>query len=326
MAHLQYEQRYTISVLLKAGKGINEISRMLDRSPSVISREICRNSSAKTHLYNPLPAQHRADERKSRHRCVRRLNESVISLIEDKLNQDYSPEQIVGYARREGIECVSIPTIYKYIQLDKQNLTSGKQLYKHLRCHTRKYIKRGTPKTGQGQIPNRRMIDQRPEQVQKKKRFGDFEADTIWIAEGACLVTVNDRASSFSLIQPVKTKKAEEVEKALIRMLTPFKGKIKTITVDNGKEFSNHEKIAQALDTEIFFAHPYHSWERGANENTNRLYRQYFKNNTNLNDLSPKYIQLIQNRLNNRPRKRLGFSSPNLFLFSNFGMTVAFTT
>jgi len=326
MAHLQYEQRYAISVLLKAGKGVNEIARLLGRSASVISREIKRNSSEKVRIYNPGPAQLRADERKKNRPHYKRLTESVVSYIEGRLKEDYSPEQIVGYAKLQGIDCVSITTIYKYIENDKQDPDSNKQLYKHLRCHTRKYIKRGTPKTGQGQIPNRIMIDQRPKEVELKERFGDFEADTMRIASGASLVTVNDRASSLSLIRLVYSRKAEEVTHTIIDMLKAFKGKINTITVDNGKEFSNHQLIAQELNTKVFFAHPYHSWERGANENTNKLYRQYFKNKTKPNEISKQYIELIQNRLNNRPRKRLGFMSPNDTLLTNFGIAVAFTT
>lgn len=150
MAHLQYEQRYTISLLLKAGKGINEIARILGRSASVISREIKRNSSPKTHLYNAKRAQLRSYERKKNRLYFRRLTPDMICMIEDKLKQDYSPEQIVGQASKQGVACVSITTIYNYIEQDKLNKDSKKLLYKHLRCHTRKYIKRGTPKTGQG--------------------------------------------------------------------------------------------------------------------------------------------------------------------------------
>lgn len=280
MAHLQYEQRYTISVLLKKGKGVNEIARLLDRSPSVISREIQRNSSPKTRLYNFKPAQLRSDQRKHKRSYFRRLTPAVISFIEEKLREDYSPEQIVGYALKQGIACVSVPTIYNYMETDKLNPDSKKQLYKHLRCHTRKYIKRGTPQTGQGQIPNRRMIDERPQEVEQKQRFGDFEADTVRIANGASLVTLNDRASSFSMIRAVRSRKAQDVEKAIIEMLIPFKRLVQTITVDNGKEFACHQNLEKALEVKVFFAHPYHSWEKGANENTNRLYRQYFKNKT----------------------------------------------
>lgn len=326
MAQLQFEQRYIVSLLLKRGNGINEIARTLGRSPSVISREVKRNSSPITRQYNPLPAQQRATIRKVNRPYFRRLTADVISLIEEKLSEDYSPEQIVGYADSHGIDCVSVTTIYKYIRQDKANTESGKQLYKHLRCHSRKYVKKGTPKTGQGQIPNRRMIDQRPAEVEEKTRFGDFEADTMWISGGACLVTINDRTSSLSLIRSLRSKKAEEVERAIIDMLSPLKGKIKTITVDNGKEFSNHERIATALDTEVYFAHPYRSWERGDNQNTNRLYRQYFNNKTKLEDISDEFILMIQNRLNNRPRKRLGFMTPNHFLFTKFGIAVAFTS
>lgn len=326
MAHLQYEQRYAISVLQKSGKGVNEIARLLARSPSVISREIKRNSSPKTKLYNAKPAQLRSEERKKNRLYFRRLTPSVVSFIEEKLEEDYSPEQIVGYAKNKGIPCVSVPTIYKYIETDKLDPASQKRLYKHLRCHTRKYVKRGTPQTGQGQIPNRRMIDERPAEVDKKERFGDFEADTVRIANGASLVTLNDRASSFSMIRPVPSRKAEDVEKAIIEMLMPFKGLAETITVDNGKEFGCHKKLEEVLGVKVFFAHPYHSWERGANENTNKLYRQYFKNKTKLSEIPKGYIDLIQNRLNNRPRKRLGFESPNLFLYNKFAIAVAFTT
>jgi transposase, IS30 family len=328
MAHLTVLQRYAINLFHNEGNGINEIARHINRSPSVVSREINRNSSPKTSRYNYMPAQRRADLRKQTKPHYIRFTPEIKAFVEEKIREDYSPEQIVGYAKLHSIECVSGPTIYKYIYEDKEKKGWHRdKLFNHLRCHGKKYKRTGAPKSGQGVIKDRVLIDERPKIVDQKQRFGDFEADTMWIANGASIVTVNDRATSLSFIRLVPSRKADVVTKAIVDILTPLKGYVNTITIDNGKEFSNHKIIAEKLNTKVYFAHPYHSWERGANENTNRLYRQYFKNKTKYEELDNQYILFIQNKLNLRPRKRLGFLSPYKYLFCNFEIeTVAFTT
>lgn len=310
MAHLNFQQRYTICVLLQQQKSITEIARTIGRDKSVVSREIARNGSQSRKAYNYNLAQQRCDLRKKKRHRFRRLTPAIESFIKEKIRQDYSPEQIVGYAKRMKIPCVSITTIYKYIWSDKANYLTKDKLFHHLRVGHKKAIKKYSKKAGLGVIPNRVMISERPKIVAKRKRFGDFEADTVWIANKAVIVTVNDRATGLSYIKALDNRKSDNVNQAIYEMLKDKIGMIKTITVDNGKEFYKHQQLAKMLKADVYFADPYASWQRGSNENTNNLYRQYFPRKTKLEQITPKKLQDAQNNLNNRPRKRYGYKSP----------------
>lgn len=192
----------------------------------------------------------------------------------------------------------------------------GGQLYKHLRHQHKKYRKRYGSPDRKCTIKNRMMIDERPKIVEEKKRLGDWEIDTIIGHEHQkAIVTLVERVSKKTLIGQVGTKKADFVSRQVIRLLSAIKPYVFTITADNGTEFSYHALIAAALEANVYFAHPYHSWERGLNENTNGLIRQYIPKGKDFGKLTDADIMSIQEKLNNRPRKSLGYATPNEVFF-----------
>lgn len=309
MSHINLEQRYVIFMFLKHGKTQNEIADFIGRDKSVISREIKRNSDKRNNTYDFSLAHRKSQKRKDDKQRRNSLTPEVLANIEDRLKDDLSPEQIVGEAKTKGIACVSHETIYKYIWRDKKQ---GGELHTHLRRQGRRYRKRGNSKDNRGIITGRVDISQRPKEVERKERFGDFEIDTV-IGKNhqGALVTINDRATGLVRIRKVETKEAETVAKVTIEALKKFKNYAHTITADNGKEFAQHAKISKELDVGFYFARPYHSWERGANENTNGLIRQYFPKGTDFSKITDEQVQAVEDKLNNRPRKRLDFKSPN---------------
>jgi len=233
------------------------------------------------------------------------LTKPIEKYIRAKLKQDWSPEQISGRMKLDiGVSIVH-ETIYRYIYSNKKN---GGKLYTYLRHKNKKYHKRSNDYMARGTIIDRVMIDKRPKIVEKKSRIGDWEIDTVVGKDHkGFLVTVVDRKSKFSIIKSVPTKHAEVVTAALIEMLTPMQKITHTITSDNGKEFAYHKQVSEALNTNFYFANPYHSWERGLNEHTNGLIRQYLPKKSTFLNVSKEEIIMIQNRLNHRPRKVLSY-------------------
>jgi transposase, IS30 family len=226
----------------------------------------------------------------------------MLSVIRPLLEKDFSPQQVVGRLEIEETECVCHETIYQYIYGQQKK---GYPLYIHLR-HKRKKIRKRLKKADlRGKIPNKTMIDQRPLEVENKVRIGDWEGDTIIGAnhQGAILTFV-ERVSKYNLVIPLEAKTAQEVEVKIITEMRKINLPVHTITFDNGREFTNHQVIAQQLNTKIFFAHPYRSWERGLNENTNGLIRQYIPKKQDFKKLTNDYICNVQNKLNNRPLRR----------------------
>ena len=209
----------------------------------------------------------------------------------------------------DGYRSISHETIYQYLLQDKKD---GGELYKYLRHKNKPYRKRYGSSDKRGEIPNKRSIEDRPSIVEEKNRIGDWEIDLI-IGKNhkQALITVVDIKSKFTLIQKVSSKKSEEVKEALISMMGIVKGNILTITSDNGKEFAKHEAIAKALETDFYFCHPYSSWERGLNENTNGLIRQFFPKGSEFTSITDEQVLAVQNNLNFRPRKTLGYKTPN---------------
>lgn len=302
---LTQEERYNIYALKKAGFSNIKIGKELERDKATIGRELRRNKGQKG--YRPKQAETFAKEReKSKKRSC--IGEGSIAYMKEKIKLKWSPEQISGRIKLEGISSVSHETIYKYLQEDKKE---GGELYLNLRHKNKRYKKRYGSIDKRGQIPNKRSIEERPSIVDDKTRIGDVEIDlVIGKHHKQAIVTVVDRKSKFTLIQKVSSKKAIEVKEALISMMHPFKDKIHTITADNGKEFSKHESIAKALDSDFFFCHPYSSWERGLNENTNGLIRQFFPKGSEFTHITEKQILEVQNNLNYRPRKTLNYRTP----------------
>ncbi len=304
---LTYEQRCQIYTLKKSGFSQRAIAEVLGVNQSTISRELSRNCGNKGYRYKQ--AHNKATERRKSSSHATKMTPAMVSLIEKKLRLDWSPEQISGWLEAEQDKSISHETIYLHVWSDKQ---SYGELYKHLRRQGKKYDKRRHGKSTRGQIKNRVSIDERPEIVDRRERLGDWEIDTV-IGKGhqGALVTIVERITQKVLCAQVDRKTEAEVTKATIALLRPYKNSVHTITADNGKEFSGHEKIAKALDADVYFAHPYSSWERALNENSNGLLRQYFPKGSNLKLVSRCEVTKAVRRLNSRPRKTLGFKTPN---------------
>ena len=307
--HITEKQRYAISKMLQVPMSKKDIAEAIGVDRSNIYREIKRNCDSRSGKYNPDLAQRKADKRKFEKKRKEVFTQAMKKRVKKLLRKDLSPEQIVGRSQVENIAMVSHETIYCWIWQDKRQ---GGDLHKSLRRQGRKYSKRGSKNAGRGFIPNRVEIDQRPSIVEQKERFGDLEIDTI-IGKNhkGAILTINDRATSRVWIRKLSGKEAIPVAKITVWALRKVKNLIHTITADNGKEFAKHEDIAQKLEIKFYFCKPYHSWERGANENTNGLIRQYIPKGKDFSEVTNKQIKWIENKLNNRPRKRLGYLTPN---------------
>jgi len=314
---LTLEQRYEIKAYMQAGFSMSMISQLIGVHKSTISREVKRNSGQKG--YRAKQAHEKAVTRWKQATKHIRFTEEIKALVAFYIRLDFSPEQVSGYLKRIHSIKTNTETIYQYIRADK---AAGGDLYCHLRCSSKKKRKRYGGTDRRGQIPDRVSIDQRPAIVDSKERIGDWEVDTV-IGKNhkGALVTAVERVTKFTCIQYVPNKTAELVSQALIKMLYPYRKRVFTITYDNGKEFSKHKKIAQVLEADGYFAHPYHSWERGLNENTNGLIRQYLPKKTSFENVKEANIIFIQNRLNGRPRKMLNFQTPQeLFIGTNVAL------
>ncbi len=304
---LTLQQRYHISAFRKCGYTQKEIAKELGVSPSTISRELRRN----VNLDGQYHPEYAASETKLRHQQKRKhtvMTPAIERYIRSKLKEEWSPEQIAGRMWKEKARKISHETIYRFIYRNKAN---GGKLYGYLRHKNKKYHRRSSSKDQRGKIPGRVGIEHRPKVVEKKRRIGDWEIDTV-IGKGhrGVLLTIVDRKSKFTLIGHCQSKEAREVTQVTLRLMEPLKQVIHTITSDNGKEFAQHQRISEKLDSGFYFANPYHSWERGLNEHTNGLIRQYLPKNRELYNVSKRELAMIQNRLNHRPRKVLGYKTP----------------
>jgi IS30 family transposase len=301
---LSQELRYQIYSFNKAGWTQCSIAKEIGVHQATISRELSRNKGKKE--YSPKQAHKKSIKRKQQKRVFVKITESLKDRIVKYIRKKWSPDQISNYLKKKNI-FISHESIYQLIIKDKK---SGGKLYTHLRCQKKRKKRYGSIDR-RGSIKNRVSIDFRPTIVDKRNRFGDWEADLI-VGQGqkGYCVTLVERKTRFTIISTVSSKKAAEVRDVIIKQLLPYKESLKTITFDNGKEFALHEDIAKTLNIQCFFAHPYHSWERGTNENTNGLIRQYFKKNMSLDNLTQKDTQYVMNQLNYRPRKVIGFCFP----------------
>lgn len=304
--HLTRDQRCQIYALKATGMSQRDIALRLQFSHTTISRELNRNQGKKG--YRIQQADARALERRyiasSQPKSMTPKN---IQVIKQKLKEGWSPDQISGRLKLNDI-CVSHESIYRYIWADKK---AGGSLYTYLRHSGKKYNRRASGKAGRGCIPNRVDIKKRSPIIERKSRIGDWEADTI-IGAGhkGAILTLVDRKSKYTIMEKLKSKTAEEVYNAITKRLSKLPHKVRSITFDNGKEFSAHERIAKKLKTKCYFAAPYHSWERGLNEHTNGLIREDIPKSTNLLLIRVSKVREVEKKLNNRPRKVLKYKTP----------------
>jgi IS30 family transposase len=299
---LTREQRYQIKALLDTGHNQTEIAQQLEVNKSTVSREVRRNRGQRG--YRPKQA-HAMALRRRREKAHTQIGPEIWALVEEKIREDWSPEQISGRLKKEGV-AISHEHIYQYIYADKR---AGGTLCSHLRCQ-KKRRKRYGKHDRRGKIPNRKSIEERPEIVQQRARLGDWEVDLmLGKDQQGVMVTLTERKSRFTLLRRVSSKQSDVVAQTVIALLK-WVAHLESITADNGKEFAAHLDISQALSVDFYFAHPYASWERGTNENTNGLIRQYLPKSRSLKNVSFREETKIMDHINLRPRKCLDFRSP----------------
>ena len=304
-AQLTQDERYQIYAFHKAGFSQTEIADELGRHKSTICRELKRNKGLRG--YRPDQAQRMADNRK-KEKVQTSIPAEVWRWVKKLTLEDWSPEQVSGWLSKEKLGSVSPEWIYQYIYADKH---SGGDLHSHLRCQKARKKRYGSYDR-RGQIKERVSIEDRPAIVDKRSRVGDWEVDTVIGKQGGTvLVTVAERKSRFSVIALATNKTADAVTEALVLSLESHADRVHTLTYDNGKEFAFHQAVSEQLDADSYFAHPYHSWERGLNENMNGLIRQYLPKGMCFQELTQKDITTIMKKLNDRPRKCLGYKTPN---------------
>jgi IS30 family transposase len=307
---LTQERRYQIYALKKMGHNQTEIANCIGVNKSTISRELKRNQGQRG--YRPKQAHGLAMSRRQKGR--RRIRAETWRLIEEKIRLEWSPEQISGRLLKLYHIQVSHEWVYQYILKDKR---AGGELYKHLRCQNKRRKRYGSYDR-RGKLPNRRSIEERPEVVDQRQRMGDWEVDTM-VGKGhhQAIVTLTERKSRLALLKKVDRRTAEMVSDAIIDLLQPIADRTHSMTGDNGKEFAEHERIAEELRIDFFFAHPYSAWERGSNENMNGLVRQYIPKKRELKSVTNDELEMIMTKLNHRPRKCLDFMTPFEVFFNH---------
>ena len=314
--HLTIDERERIMKMVAQGYGQSEIAERLNRHKGTISRELSRNVSS-THDYKPHLAQRYYEKRRRLSKEPTRLEQDrwLSRYMQTKLKQYWSPEQVSGRVAKDHDITISPVTIYSWIY---RNRTEGGEFYRYLRQSHRRRRKRRTGEDRRGQMPDRRMIDERPQVVNERRRIGDWESDTIEGRKGSGLIATHvDRKARYTIAVKVADKSAETVTMATLKaMKTLPSEKIKTMTFDNGKEFAGFKQLEQGLKMRSYFAQPYHSWERGTNENTNGLLRQFFPKGMDFSTVVQLDVDKALKLLNNRPRKCLNYRTPTEVFWS----------
>lgn len=313
---LTREQRYQIYALRKTGHSNTEIADVIGVHKATVGRELQRNGNSRG--YHPGQAHQQALRR--RRRGARRISARMWQQVERLLQREWSPEQIVGRLKREHNFRISHEWIYQHIQQDKR---SGGALYRQLRCQ-KIYHKRYGRAERRGSFPPGRSIDERPAVIAQRRRLGDWEADTM-MGRGrhGAILTLSERKSRLTLLAHLPERTPSATARQVYRLLWPLQEKLHSLTSDRGREFLRHADIARRLQARYYLAHPYAAWERGTNENTNGLLRQYFPKLRNMQTVTASEVRHAQQRLNLRPRKCLHFRTPFEVFFHQ---TVALTT
>jgi IS30 family transposase len=302
------EERYMLAALRRQGLNKSQIARQLGRHRSTICREVRRNSTRADGHYRASTAQERTQGRRSRSRRNLRFSARDFALIDELLSRQWSPEQVAGYLRRTEQLAVSHETIYRHVWRDKRQ---GGTLHTHLRGARKRRRKRYGAYDSRGRLAGKRMISERPEEVEARGSVGHWEADTV-AGSGTkdCVLTLVERKTGLVLIGKLKDRTAGSLSRRVIRLVRRHGGVFETVTADNGTEFHDYGRVERLTGAAFYFARPYHSWERGSNENANGLVRQYLPKGMSMAGLSQHQCNAIARKLNTRPRKRLGFRTP----------------
>ena len=297
-----------LSALRKQGLSQADIARQLNRSPSTISRELRRNACPTDGHYRPSKANSRTRNRRSHSRRNAQFDASRFAIVHRYLRQCWSPEQIAGHLRLHRILLISHETIYRHIWADR---AAGGNLYQHLRGASKQRRKRYRAYDSRGRLAGKRHITERPPSVETRNTIGHWEIDTV-MGHGSkdCIVTLVERKTGYLIIGKLKDRTKETLNQCVIPIIDAHGYHIKTITADNGTEFHGYQDIEAATGVRFYFATPHHSWERGTNENTNGLIRQYLPKRTSMANLTQQQCNSIALQLNARPRKRHGYRTP----------------
>jgi IS30 family transposase len=300
-------ERYMLARLRRQGLTQAEIARSLGRHRSTVCREVRRNSTRADGRYRASTAQERTNGRRSRSRRNRRFSAEDLALVDELLCRQWSPEQVAGHLRRTGRLLISHETIYRHVWRDKRE---GGLLYRHLRGARKRRRKRYGAYDSRGRLAGKRMISERPPEVEARESVGHWEADTVLGAGSKdCVATLVERKTGLVLIGKLADRTARALSRRLTRLIRGA-GHVETVTADNGTEFHGYERVERLTGAAFYFARPYHSWERGSNENANGLVRQYLPKGVSMAGLTQHQCNAIARRLNTRPRKRLGFRTP----------------
>lgn len=318
--HLAPEERYQIYALMKAGHPQTEIAAHLGRSPSTMSRELARNRGGCG--YRPQQAQAMARDRARCCRARARITARQWAACADLLRRQWSPQQIADRAGLEGALAVSHESIYRFVYADK---AGGGELWRHLRGRLRYRKRYGAGRECRGRIPGRIGIEHRPAGVARRDRIGHWEADTLQgRRRRGTVLSLVERRSRFTRLAKLPRSSAIAVYEGMCRRLRPIADRVRTLTADNGREFAAHRRISADLRADFYFADPYAAWQRGTNENTNGLIRQYLPKTRDLTTVTGAEFRMIENRLNLRPRKCLGYLTPyEVFHNTRLTLTVA---
>ena len=302
-------ERYTLGLLRQRGLTAAAIARVLGRHRSTIGREVRRNGTPRDGCYRPELADWYARARRSRSRRNRQFGPAAWAQIQELLREDWSPEQVAGWLRRFHRLSISHETIYRYIWAEKQ---AGGTLYRHLRGACKQRRKRYGRYDSRGRLAGKRPITTRPPAAETRAEIGHWEADTVLGAgqAGACVLSMVERKTGYLLLGQLRQRTSAAVNHRAHQLIAAQAHPVQTITVDNGTEFHDYARLERATATRFYFATPHHAWERGTNENTNGLVRQYLPKRQSMAHLTQHDCNRIAAKLNRRPRKRLGYRTP----------------
>ncbi len=304
---ITFAERYTLGLLRRRGLAPSAIARILGRHRSTIQREVRRNQATSDGSYRPQLADWYARGRRSRSRRNRRFSAAELQRVRVLLEQQWSPEQVAGYLRRHGLLRISHETIYRYIWTDKRQ---GGILYTHLRGARKQRRKRYRSYDSRGRVAGKRPITARPAVVETRRQVGHWEVDTVLGPGRPCLLSLVERKTGYVVLGKLRARTTAEVNRRATQLIRRQRRAVRTITADNGTEFHGYAAIERATHTRFYFATPHHAWERGTNENTNGLIRQYLPKGQSMARLTQHDCNRIAAQLNTRPRKRLGYHTP----------------
>ena len=302
-------ERYTLGALRRRGCSAAAIARILGRHRSTIGREVGRNRTPRDGTYRPQLAEWYAQGRRSRSHRNQRFSAAAWAQVQALIREDWSPEQVAGWLKRHGLLTISHETIYRHRWADK---AAGGLLYTHLRGARKQRRKRYGRYDSRGRLAGKRPITARPAVIETRTELGHWEGDTMLGASqaGPCVLTLVERKTGYVLLGKLARRSTAAVNHRAQRLIAQQPHPVQTITVDNGTEFHDYTALERATGTQFYFATPHHAWERGTNENTNGLLRQYLPKRQSMAHLTQHDCNRIATKLNRRPRKRLGYRTP----------------